>query len=75
MSREGCLRELIVLTVIIVPVPLFFLVLSGWGMIDDLIRQRGSLAPGFFFCSLLALLPLALLWGLYFLVRKKFKSD
>lgn len=63
-----------------VPVPLYFLVLSGFEMIDNWIHQRGSfplpsLAPGFFFCSLLALLPLALLWGLFFWIWKTRKPD
>lgn len=80
MSREGCLRELIVLSVIVAPVPLFIFVTSGLSMIYDWIIQRGSfplpsLAPAFFFGSLFALLPLALLWGLYFFVSKKSKAD
>lgn len=80
MKDKGCLIALIPLTVFIGLPAAFCLFASLYGMFDDWWHQRPnfplpSLAPAYFVGSLIVLVPLALLWWVYYAITKKDLPD
>ena len=73
-----CLLVLVPLTFFIVPPSLISIVIGVIGMIQDLLNPAPpntypaqSVAPAYAFLPLMFLVPLALLWGLFYLAVHK----